>query len=298
MREALTQINIPGVEPKNRGKVRDIYDLDDQLLLVATDRISAFDCVLPQGIPDKGAVLTQLSKFWFETITEAEPHHMISTDPEEFPEPFRSHAEVLRGRSMLVSKAEPFPVECIVRGYLSGSAWVEYQQKQTAGGILLPEGLKESDELPSPIFTPTTKSQEGHDEPISFDEMVVRVGGWEGEELRERSLDLYRSAAKYARERGVIIADTKFEFGILDDEIVLIDEFLTPDSSRFWDASRYTPGRPQEAFDKQFVRDYLLSLDWDKTPPAPDLPEEIILNTSRRYQEAYRMLTGREWSGG
>jgi phosphoribosylaminoimidazole-succinocarboxamide synthase len=175
---------------------------------------------------------------------------------------------------------------------------VEYQQKQTAGGILLPEGLKESDELPSPIFTPTTKSQEGHDEPISFDEMVVRVGGWEGEELRERSLELYRSAAKYARERGVIIADTKFEFGILDDEIVLIDEFLTPDSSRFWDASRYTPGRPQEAFDKQFVRDYLLSLDWDKTPPAPDLPEEIILNTSRRYQEAYRMLTGREWSGG
>ncbi len=296
MKEALTSIEIPGVQPAHSGKVRDIYDLGDKLLLVATDRISAFDCVLPQGIPEKGAVLTQLSKFWFETIPEATPHHMISTDINEFPEPFNQHPEQLKNRSMLVQKAETIPVECIVRGYLAGSGWAEYQKKQTAGGILLPAGLRESEQLPEPIFTPTTKAEEGHDQPISFDEMIVQVGGWEGEELRERSLEIYQSASEIAKERGVILADTKFEFGFVDNEITLIDECCTPDSSRFWAVADFEAGRPQQPFDKQYVRDYLKSTDWDKTPPAPDLPQDIIENTHQRYLEAYRLITGKEWN--
>ncbi len=293
--KAITNIQIPGVPPIKQGKVRDIFDLNDTLLLVASDRISAFDCVLPQGIPDKGAILTQMSKHWFEVLPEAQPHHMITTEVSEFPSPFKEQTQQLKNRSMLCKKVEPFRVECVVRGFLSGSAWKEYQNNQTVCGIRLPSGLRESEELPKPVFTPATKNDEGHDENISFDEMVVIVGGWEGEELRERSLELYKSAAKRARERGVILADTKFEFGLLDGEIVLIDEVLTPDSSRFWLEENYQPGQPQEAFDKQFVRDYLNQIEWDHNPPPPDLPQEIIDNTCKRYQDAYRMITGREW---
>lgn len=295
--EAITQINIPGVSPTKQGKVRDIFDLGDQLLLVATDRISAFDCVLPQGIPDKGAILTQMSKYWLETLGEAKPHHLISTDVTDFPEPFNHHPEILKNRTMLTKKLEPFRVECVVRGYVAGSAWKEYQENQTVCGILLPSGLKQSDKLPNPVFTPATKNDEGHDENISFDEMIVIVGGWEGEELRERSLALYRQAAKVAEEKGVILADTKFEFGIDEEgEITLIDEVLTPDSSRFWLAANYEPGKPQEAFDKQFVRDYLNDIKWDHNPPPPDLPQEIIDNTRQRYMDAYKMITSKEWN--
>ncbi len=295
--EAITQINIPGVSPSRQGKVRDIFDLDTQLLLIATDRISAFDCVLPQGIPDKGAILTQMSTFWLETLGEAEPHHLISTDVADFPDPFNQHPEILKNRTMLTKKLEPFRVECVVRGYLAGSGWKEYQENQTVCGILLPSGLKQSDKLPEPVFTPATKNDEGHDENISFDEMIVIVGGWEGEELRERSLALYRQAAKVAEEKGVILADTKFEFGIDEEgEITLIDEVLTPDSSRFWLAANYEPGKPQEAFDKQFVRDYLNDIKWDHNPPPPDLPQGIIDNTRQRYMDAYKMITGKEWN--
>lgn len=293
--EAMTSINIPGVEPIRSGKVRDIFDCGDSLLLVATDRISAFDCILPQGIPQKGAILTQMSKFWFETLSEAEPHHMITTNVDEFPEPFNQYPDQLRHRSMLVKKVEPLRVECVVRGYLAGSGWKEYQAHQTVCGIMLPSGLQQSSELPKPIFTPATKNDEGHDENISFDEMVVIVGGWEGEELRERSIELYKSAAKKARQNGVIIADTKFEYGMLDGEIVLIDEILTPDSSRFWLEADYQPGKSQNSFDKQFVRDYLNEIQWDHNPPPPDLPDHIIENTMKRYLDAYKMITGKEW---
>lgn len=292
---ALTRIEIPGVTPSHSGKVRDMYDLGDQVLMVATDRISAFDCILPQGIPEKGKILTQLSKYWFGVIPEADPNHMITTEVSEFPDPFNQHADLLEGRAMLCHKAEPMEIECIVRGYLAGSAWAEYKEKNTAGGILLPSGLVEAQQIPEPIFTPTTKAQEGHDQPISFDQMIVKVGGWEGEELRERSLELYESASKIAQERGVIIADTKFEFGYVDDEITLIDECCTPDSSRFWSVAEHNPGSTQKAFDKQFVRDYLLGTDWDRTDPAPDLPDEIIEKTYNRYTEAYKMITGEEW---
>lgn len=295
MNKAITSIDIPGVKPAKRGKVRDIFDLGDMYLLVATDRISAFDCILPQGIPDKGAILTQMSKFWFETLPDAKPHHLITTQVEQFPEPFNQYPEILEKRSMLVKKVEPILIECVVRGYMAGSAWVEYQKNRTVCGILLPEGLTQSAKFPQPLFTPATKNEEGHDENISFDEMIVQIGGWEGEELRGRSLDIYRSAVNIASERGVIIADTKFEFGKLDDEIVLIDEVLTPDSSRFWLAGEYEPGRPQNPFDKQLVRDYLLSTNWDKNPPAPDLPDDIVERTRERYIDAYKMITGKEW---
>ncbi len=296
MNTALTTITIPGVSPIRTGKVRDIFDLGDRLLLVATDRISAYDSILPQGIPDKGAILTQMTKHWMDTIPEAKPNHLISTDVEDLPEPFRSHPDQLYHRTMLTKKAEPVLIECVVRGYLSGSAWVEYQKDQTVCGILLPSGLKESDELPEPIFTPATKSHDGHDINISFEEAVLQVGGWEADELRDRSLELYKSAAKAARERGVIIADTKFEFGFLDDEIILIDEILTPDSSRFWLEDTYTPGQPQEALDKQFVRDYLNSVNWDRNPPPPDLTDDIVENTRKRYIEAYERITQKKWN--
>ncbi|MBN2328906.1 MAG: phosphoribosylaminoimidazolesuccinocarboxamide synthase [Candidatus Omnitrophica bacterium] len=296
MKQAITSIQIPGAAPAAKGKVRDIFDLGDKFLLVATDRISAFDCILPQGVPDKGAILTQMSLFWFETLAPAKPHHVISTEVEDFPEPFCNYPEILAKRSMLVKKVEPLPVECVVRGYIAGSAWAEYQENRTICGILLPENLRLSDPLPKPIFTPASKNKEGHDENISFDEAVVKIGGWEAEELRERSLEIFKAASDYAKQRGVILADTKFEFGREGDEIILIDEILTPDSSRFWLEADYQPGKAQEAFDKQFVRDFLINIQWDRNPPPPDLPDDIVENTRRRYIDAYRMLTGKEWN--
>ncbi|MEW6233915.1 MAG: phosphoribosylaminoimidazolesuccinocarboxamide synthase [Candidatus Omnitrophota bacterium] len=293
---AITSIQIPNIAPTRKGKVRDIFDLGNRLLLVASDRISAYDCIMPQGVPDKGAILTQLSKFWFDELPEAKPHHMISSNVEDFPEPFNHYPEILQLRSMLTKKVEPLRVECVVRGYLSGSAWKEYQENQSICGIHLPAGLKESEQLPQPLFTPATKNDAGHDENISFDRMVDIVGGPVSEELRARSIALYRSASKRAQEQGVIIADTKFEFGMLDGKILLIDEILTPDSSRFWAVETYSPGGPQEALDKQFLRDYLNEIRWDRNPPPPNLPDRIIENTRKRYLDAYQMITGKEWN--
>lgn len=295
MTEAITEIRIPGVEPARRGKVRDIFDAGDALLMVATDRISAFDCVLPQGIPGKGKILTQLSKYWFETLAEASPHHMVTAEVSEYPEPFNRHPEWLEGRSMLVRKAEPIMIECVARGYLAGSAWNEYREKGTVCGVMMEKGLGISDAFSKPVYTPARKNPAGHDENISYEETVVMIGGWESEELRERTLELYRSAAKRTRERGLILADTKFEYGFVDGEITLIDELLTPDSSRFWSLEEYEPGKPQNPFDKQFVRDYLNGLDWDKTPPAPNLPDEVVEGTRQRYILAYEMITGGKW---
>jgi len=284
--------------PRKQGKVRDIYDLGDALLLVASDRISAFDVVLPDGIPGKGYVLTQLSKFWFEWFASAEKtfsHHLITTEIAEFPEPCRRFKEILDGRSMLVRKAEPLPVECIVRGYLSGSGWKEYRRGGTICDLPLPPGMKESDKLPEPIFTPSTKAAEGHDENISFDRMKEAVGEAVAKQARSLSLAVYKRASEFARTRGIIIADTKLEFG-LDTRtggLMLIDEVLTPDSSRFWPADGYASGKPQPSFDKQFVRDYLDSLPWDHRPPAPSLPKEVIQKTSDKYFEAMARLTSR-----
>jgi len=284
--------------PKKQGKVRDIYDLGNALLLVATDRISAFDVVLPDGIPGKGYVLTQLSKFWFEWFASADKtfsHHLITTDIDKFPEPCRLFKETLHGRSMLVRKAKPLPVECIVRGYISGSGWKEYRQGGTVCDLPLPPGLRESDKLPETIFTPSTKAVEGHDVNISFERMKEAVGERVAEAARSMSLTLYKRASEFARSRGIIIADTKLEFG-LDPRtggLMVIDEVLTPDSSRFWPADGYVPGRPQPSFDKQFVRDYLDSLPWDHRPPAPSLPKEVIQKTSDKYFEALDRLTGR-----
>lgn len=281
--------------PVRRGKVRDIYDLGDHLLLVSTDRISAFDWVLPTGIPDKGRVLTQLSRFWFELF--AVPHHLVSCDVREFDLPPEIDREPLAGRSMLVRKTEVVPIECVVRGYLSGSGWKEYQASGTVCGIKLPSGLGESDKLPEPIFTPATKAEQGeHDENISFDEMCQRVDRELADELRRRSLDIYARGAEYARSRGIIIADTKFEFGLLEDELLLIDEVLTPDSSRFWPADQYEPGRGQASYDKQFVRDWLTSSGWDKNSEPPELPTDIVANTRAKYIEAFERLTGEEFA--
>lgn len=295
MVEAITKIEIAGIQPSHSGKVRDIFDLGDKYLLVATDRISAFDCILPQGIPEKGKILTQLSNYWFGAIPEAAPNHLISTEVKDFPEPFNQYADLLGGRSMLVKKAEPILIECVVRGYLAGSGWAEYQKDQTVCGVYLEKGLELSSKLSKPIYTPAKKNHEGHDENISYEETVVLIGGWESEELRERSLEIYKSAAEIADKRGLILADTKFEFGFIDGEITLIDELLTPDSSRFWSKDDYSPGKSQDPFDKQYVRDYLNGLDWDKTPPAPNLPDDVIDNTRRRYIKAYELITGREW---
>ncbi|MCC6398573.1 MAG: phosphoribosylaminoimidazolesuccinocarboxamide synthase [Bacteroidetes bacterium] len=280
--------------PSQQGKVRDIYDLGDRLLIVATDRLSAFDVVLPDGIPNKGKVLTQISTFWFRKLGHIIPHHIVSTASKDFPEPFRSRPELFAARSMLVRKTKPLPIECIVRGYLSGSGWSEYQRSGAVCGVNLPAGLKESDELPEAIFTPTTKAEIGaHDENISFDETARIVGEDRARQLKEVSVRIYREGAAYARTRGIIIADTKFEFG--EDEagrLVWIDEALTPDSSRFWPVSSYKPGGPQPSFDKQFVRDYLLTLGWNKRPPGPPLPADVIATTSRKYEEALELLTG------
>lgn len=280
--------------PTRSGKVRDLYDLGDSLLIVATDRISAFDVVLPDGIPNKGKVLTQISSFWFEKLSSVVPNHVITTDVRAFPEPFRSDPAVFAGRSMLVRKTRPLPVECVVRGYLSGSGWNEYKKAKAICGISLPEGLRESDKLPEPVFTPTTKAEQGHDENITFDEVVGIVGPHVAEQIRALTIDIYTRGAEFARTKGIIIADTKFEFG-LDEQgaVVWIDEALTPDSSRFWPLDSYAPGGPQPSFDKQFVRDYLLEVKWNKTPPAPALPGHVVATTTQKYEEALLRLTGR-----
>lgn len=294
MQEALTKIEIPGV-PSRSGKVREIFDAGDKLLFIASDRISAFDCVMPNGIPQKGQVLNMISKFWFERLGGIVPNHMLSTDVKAYPAPFNQHADQLAGRSMLVKKTKVLPVECIVRGYLIGSGWKEYKQSGTIGGTPLRAGYQMAGKLDEPIFTPSTKAEQGlHDENISFEQTVEIVGREKAEKLRDISLALYKTAADYALTKGIIIADTKFEFGELDGEIILIDEALTPDSSRFWPADTYAVGSSPMSFDKQFVRDYLETLDWDKTPPAPVLPEEIITKTQAKYLEAYRLLTGEE----
>ena len=292
--EVLMETNLEGVKLFKRGKVRDIYDLGDMLLFVATDRISAFDYVLPNGIPYKGKVLTGLSAFWFEFTKDISPNHMITADVSQYPEELQKFADLLRGRSMLVRKAERIDIECVVRGYIAGSAWREYRESGTVCGMRLPEGLRESDKLPEPIFTPATKSETGHDENIPISKMIDLIGRELTDRIIETSLKLYRKAAEYAEGRGIIIADTKFEFGLIDGELVVIDEMLTPDSSRFWDKADYEPGRPQKSFDKQYVRDYLESIGWNKQPPVPSLPDEVVRNTSLKYLEAYRRITGRD----
>jgi phosphoribosylaminoimidazole-succinocarboxamide synthase len=292
MTAALLATDIPGGRLVSRGKVRDIYAGDGTLVLVATDRISAFDCVLRPGIPGRGVILTQLSNFWFGKFADRVPNHLLATDHREFPPPYRGHPQ-LAGRSVLVRRLRPIPVECVARGYLSGSAWKAYSRGEPVCGIELPPGLVESDALPEPIFTPATKAATGHDENIGFDRMVEITGGEIAERLRSLTLELYAAAAAYALERGIIIADTKFEFG-LDDSgaVVWMDEALTPDSSRFWPADEYEPGRPQRSFDKQFVRDWLEASGWDKKPPAPELPPDVVQGTLERYLEAYQRLTG------
>ena len=295
MPDALVETDLPF--PVRRGKVRDVYDLGDALLIVATDRISAFDCVMPNGIPDKGKVLTALSLFWFEKLAALGiPTHLIASNPADYPARARAFGAQLSGRSMLVQKAGVIPIECVARGYLAGSGWKEYQKSRTVCGIPLPAGLRQCDKLPEPIFTPATKEESGHDINISFEEAAHRIGGETAHQLRDMTLRIYGWAAEHAARRGVIIADTKFEFGTLPDgRIILIDEILTPDSSRFWPADRYQPGRDQESFDKQFVRNWLEAQPWDKTPPAPQLPPEVVEGTRRRYIEAYELLTGRRW---
>lgn len=284
----------PELPAPKRGKVRDIYDLSDKLLIVATDRISAFDVVLPDGIPQKGKVLNQVSKYWFGKTRDIIPNHLISTDIDNYPESLWKHRDVLEGRSMMVKKARPLPVECIVRGYLSGSGWKEYQRSRSVCTIPLPSGLVESSKLEEPIFTPSTKAEEGqHDENISFEKTVEILGRDLAERVREISIALYSRARHIAEEKGIIIADTKFEFGINEDSggLILIDELLTPDSSRFWPKDEYEPGRPQRSFDKQFVRDYLTSIGWNQKPPAPSLPPDVIVKTTEKYVEALRRLT-------
>lgn len=286
------QSNLP--LPVRRGKVRDVYDLGDSLLIVATDRISAYDVVMPNGIPDKGKILTAISLFWFERFGREFENHLIASDVAKYPANVQPYRDQLEGRSMLVRKAKVVPIECVARGYLAGSGWKEYQKTQTVCGIKLPAGLKQCDKLPQPIFTPATKEESGHDINISYEEMVRRVGEPLARPLRERTLSLYTQAADYARGRGVIIADTKFEFGQLPDgRLILIDEVLTPDSSRFWPADQYSPGKDQPSFDKQFVRNYLEAQPWDKTPPAPELPPDVVEGTRLRYLEAYERLTGK-----
>jgi len=292
--QAVYQTELQGVELRARGKVRDIYDLGDRLLIVATDRLSAFDFVLPNPIPDKGKVLNQTSDFWFDRFADLIPNHVISTDVAEFPDGLREQADQLEGRATLARKLEMMPVECVARGYLAGSGWKEYQRDGTVCGIELPSGLRESSQLPGPIFTPSTKAEEGHDENIPFSEVVRLVGAERAAELRDKTLALYSAGADFARGRGIIIADTKFEFGLDGDTLVLADEVLTPDSSRFWPADQYEPGRGQPSFDKQFVRDWLESSGWNKQPPVPELPQEIIDGTRERYLACYRELTGKD----
>lgn len=291
--QPLLRSDLPGRSPF-QGKVRDVYDFGDRLLFIATDRISAFDWVLPSGIPDKGRVLTQISRFWFQFLDV--PNHLLSMNPADLPLPTNTNLDDLAGRSMVVRKTSVFPVECVVRGYLAGSGWKEYKASQTVCGLKLPAGLRESDLLPSPIFTPATKATTGHDENISFERMSEIIGADHAQALRDLSIRIYTRAADYARGRGIILADTKFEFGLLNDQIYLIDEVLTPDSSRFWPADHYAPGGGQPSFDKQFVRDWLESTTWDKNSPPPVLPDDVIERTRAKYVEAFERLTGEPFS--
>ena len=295
----LLSTELEGLTLHRRGKVRDVYEIDDRLLIVATDRISAFDYVLGSGIPDKGKVLTQLSAFWFGRMGDLVPHHMLSWDPSTYPEPARRHASLLRGRSMLARRTDPIPIECVARGYLSGSGWKEYRETGAVCGIPLPAGLRESDRLPEPIFTPATKAESGHDVNISEEEAGRVVGADLVARLKALTLEIYRRGVAHAESKGIIIADTKFEFGLVGDgnpetDIVLIDEVLTPDSSRFWPRADYQPGHGQPSFDKQYVRDYLEQIHWNKQPPVPSLPDDVIRRTREKYVEAYRLLSGRE----
>ena len=293
--QALTKTDLGELPLLARGKVRDLYAVGESLLLIATDRISAFDHVLATGIPGKGKILTQLSLFWFQLLRDVVPNHLITADVAQYPAALRPYASQFEGRSMLVKRAQMFPVECVVRGYLSGSGWKDYKATGAICGVALPAGLRESDKLPQPLFTPASKSLGGeHDENISFDEVVTRIGEPAATRLESLSLDIYNRAATYAAERGVILADTKFEFGVTPGGIVLADEVLTPDSSRYWPADQYAPGGPQPSFDKQFVRDYLEQIQWNKQAPAPALPDHIVAKTQRKYLDAYRLLTGRE----
>ena len=290
----LIETKIPELQPIARGKVRDVYQVGDLLCIVATDRISAFDYILATGIPDKGKVLTQLSIFWFELLRDIMPTHFLTADVSQYPEPLRHYPEQLAGRSMLVKKADMVQIECVARGYLSGSGWKEYQQNGTVCGIALPAGLKESSRLPEPIFTPAGKAQSGHDENISFETVCGRVGRDLASKLRDYTLQIYDRAARYAETRGIIIADTKFEFGFVNGELVLADEVLTPDSSRFWPSESYAAGGAQPSYDKQFVRDYLESIHWNKQPPAPALPDDVARKTAEKYKSAYSVITGTE----
>ena len=289
---AITSIELPNIPKFKSGKVREVYDLGDQYLFIASDRISAFDVVMTEGIPNKGHVLNMISKFWFDRTKDVVKNHMISTDIKDFPSELQSYEEILKGRSMLVKKAELLPVECIVRGYLIGSGWKEYQKSNTIGGMPLRTGYEMAGKIDQPIFTPSTKADEGHDENISIDQMYDIVGTDLGKKLEDISINLYKTAADYALTKNIIIADTKFEFGMINGELILIDEVLTPDSSRFWPKESYMPGSSPLSFDKQFVRDYLETLDWDKTYPGPTLPDEILLKSRDKYLEAYKLLTG------
>jgi phosphoribosylaminoimidazole-succinocarboxamide synthase len=288
----IRETNFAGISPSARGKVRDIYDLGDKLLIVATDRLSAFDVIMATPIPDKGRILTQLSLFWFNLLRDVIPNHVVSST--DFPAPFDQYAADLSGRAMLVTKTSPLPIECVARGYLSGSGWKEYVTTGKVCGIPLPPGLRESDKLPEPIFTPATKAVTGHDENISFDQTVALTGKSLAEKVRAITLEIYRKAAAYSEPRGILLADTKFEFGLLNGELIWIDEALTPDSSRFWPVSAYKPGGAQPSFDKQFVRDYLERIQWPKTPPGPELPPDVVNATRAKYREAYRILVGHE----
>jgi len=295
MIEVLLQTSLPGLKLLNRGKVRDIYDISaDQLLIVASDRISAFDSVLASGIPLKGKVLNSLSEFWFRYTADVVPNHLITTDVEAMVPAIKAHAAQLRGRSMLVKKTQVVPIECVVRGYLAGSGWKEYRQSGSVCGIKLPKGLRECDKLPGPIFTPATKAATGHDENITFQKTAKIVGRKLAAALRDKSLAIYQKASDYAAQKGIIISDTKFEWGMIGEQLLVIDEMLTPDSSRFWPADQYKPGQSQPSFDKQFVRDWLEASGWNKEPPAPALPPDVIQKTTAKYVEAYRRLTGKE----
>jgi len=294
--EAITTTSLP-FKVFRKGKVRDVYDLGDNLLMVATDRISAFDVVLDPGIPQKGAILTQLSNFWFKLLRDEVPNHLVATDVAKYPKNLQAHAELLRGRSVLVEKLKPIPIECVVRGHISGSGWKEYQKKGSICGIKLPAGLKESQRLPETLFTPSTKAEVGHDENISFEDAAHLIGQETAEYLRDTSIRIYEHARQYAAARGIIIADTKFEFGTRDDgTIVLMDEILTPDSSRFWPADQFVPGKSPPSFDKQFLRDWLETQPWDKTPPGPKLPPNVVAGTQARYLEAYTKITGKPFA--
>lgn len=292
--ETVLRLDLPGIKKIKSGKVREIFDLGDRYLLVASDRISAFDVIMPNGIPRKGEVLTQISHFWFERFASLVPNHLLAKADDPLPANLQPFADKIARRSMIVKKAKPLAIECIVRGYLSGSGWKEYKKSQTVCGIPLPAGLTESAQLPEAIFTPSTKAAAGHDENISFDEACKIVGTDLATQARDLSLKIYNAGRDYARQRGIIIADTKFEFGLFEGKLILIDEVLTPDSSRFWPADQYKPGQGQPSFDKQFVRDYLETLTWDKTPPGPKLPEDVVAKTSAKYLEAYERLTGKK----